>query len=137
MTTFDPTTPFTGIEVCVVHGGGHMDPECPICTEEYVKRDQALQAQGNQARLLSELLGKSQMSMPTEAILQIRLETLVDCLLGKRDRMIFEGECGSRIVKEMQSASKRVAAETGLLIPSENGSKVQRPKGGNVRNLRG
>lgn len=124
--TSDPDGIWVGVELCAQHD--HSVEQCDQCANEVAYRTKRIEELGAAVTIRLEGLARAGApQMPPHVMSDVRLETLIDSLMGDpKDRLRFEGEVGRRLIEVLKNVQQQMRTES-LIVPDA----------GNVRNLRG
>lgn len=115
--------PFDGIIGCPIHTPpGEMDEQCGQCRSEFdAKQDVAKKIARDIQNRFNNFVSQG-IQPPSDLIHGIRLETLIQTVMGPRARTHFEVESGLRLVEAMkdmqqQVTRERLAGSKRLVVP--------------------
>jgi hypothetical protein len=118
------------ITPCVAHEqDARYIEDCEHCLHEKAERDAIIENLNESAMRSQRALMKSGVQVPPSLLLQVRLELLIDAIMGTdRSRAQFEGECGRRMLNEMREAQRTILAHPPIHMPNGRGG-LHVPKG--------
>lgn len=119
------------VQMCGAHDSeARYAEDCEHCEAERKHRDQIVEHLSRTANRTATQLAAHGIQMPPYLLTQIRLEMLIDAIIGdQRSRAQFEGECGRRVLIQLREAQRAMLAQP---VQTPNGvrpSGLHVPKG--------
>lgn len=111
METKDPNDIWAGITLCAAHPSD-ADTDCDYCQNEMTARGAVIEQMQAEAAHRLKGLSQSGVDYPTYAIDHIRLELLIEVMIGGRNSYLFEGEAGRRVIEHMKVLQRETTRQT-------------------------
>ena len=91
----------------------HLEHDCEHCSTQMTQMTAVMDQLQAEAAHRAEGLGKHGVQMPQDILNQIRIELILDTILGdQKNRMLFEGEYGRRVLLTLKNAQAEVTKQT-------------------------